>query len=99
MIGSGWPRPSAWCCGPPDENRLVLRDALSDLRYRLRSVFRRSDVERDLADEIRFHLERETEKLVTKGVAPDEARRQARLAFGGWSRPRKPPGMRAACGG
>ncbi len=61
----------------------MLRDALSDLRYRLRSVFRRSDVERDLADEIRFHLERETEKLVTKGVAPDEARRQARLAFGG----------------
>ena len=31
----------------------MLRDLLSDLRFRLRAVFRRSDVERELAEEIR----------------------------------------------
>ena len=63
----------------------MLRDLLSDLRYRLRVLFRRDDAERDLADEVRFHLDREAEKLATQGKGPDEARRRARLAFGGWS--------------
>ena len=43
-------------------------------------------MDRDLDDELRFHLERETEKLVRGGVNPDDARRQARLAFGGVER-------------
>jgi predicted permease len=60
----------------------MLHDLVSDLRYRLRAVFRRSVVERELADEMRFHLEYETDRLIRAGVAPDEARRRARLAFG-----------------
>ena len=35
---------------------------LSDLRYRLRALFRRSRVERELDDELRFHLERQRDK-------------------------------------
>jgi predicted permease len=35
-----------------------------------------------LDDEIREHLERETEINIARGMLPDEARRQARLAFG-----------------
>ena len=35
-----------------------------------------------LDDEIRDHLDRETEINVARGMSPDEARRQARLAFG-----------------
>jgi predicted permease len=38
--------------------------------------------ERDLTDEIQFHLETETEDLIAAGVAPDEARRRALARFG-----------------
>ncbi|HWA15246.1 MAG TPA: ABC transporter permease, partial [Gemmatimonadales bacterium] len=56
---------------------------LSDLKYRLRSLFRREAMEQELHDELHFHLEREAAKLEQGGLAPDEARRQARIAFGG----------------
>jgi predicted permease len=56
---------------------------LSDLIYRLRSLFRRRQAEDDLRDELQYHLERETEKYIRTGVAPQEAERKARLAFGG----------------
>jgi putative ABC transport system permease protein len=60
----------------------MLRDLLSDLAYRLRAMTARKDAERDLDDELRAHLDHETERLIHDGVAPDEARRRARLAFG-----------------
>src|SRR5262249_24744492 len=53
---------------------------------RLRSLFlglsKRSDLENEMADEIRFHLQTRTEDLVRSGVAEAEARRRARLEFG-----------------
>jgi hypothetical protein len=58
----------------------------NDLRYRLRAVLRRDAVERELDDELRFHVEREAEKYVRAGVSPDEAARRARIAFGGVDR-------------
>jgi len=57
---------------------------LSDLRHRLRSLFHRDQVERDLDDELRFHLEHEIEKRVAHGMAYDDAVRDARLALGGF---------------
>ena len=59
---------------------------LSDLLYRLRALLRRGDMDRELDDELRFHLERETEKLVRAGMSQEDATRQARLAFGGVER-------------
>jgi predicted permease len=56
---------------------------LSDLRYRLRVLFRHKAVEEELDDELRFHFEREVEKYRKRGMSESEARRQARLAFGG----------------
>ena len=56
---------------------------LSDLRFRVRALFRREAVEAELDDELRFHFEEEVEKLERRGMSPEEARRQARLAFGG----------------
>jgi predicted permease len=56
---------------------------LSDLKYRLRAIFRRNTMERELATELQLHYEREVAKLVERGLSPDEARRQARLAIGG----------------
>ena len=55
---------------------------LDDLRFRLRTLRRRSAAEDDLDDELRFHLERATEQHMARGLSPREARRQARLAFG-----------------
>ena len=40
-------------------------------------------MEADLDEEIRLHVERETEAAIERGVPPDEARRRARLALGG----------------
>ncbi len=56
---------------------------LSDLLYRLRALFRRGAVEVEMDDELRAHLERQVEKYVQSGLSPDEARRRARLEFGG----------------
>src|SRR2546429_533783 len=43
----------------------------------------RSQVDHELDDELRDHLERATEEYVAKGMAPKEARRRARLDLGG----------------
>lgn len=56
---------------------------LSDLRIRLRSVFRRARVEQELDDEIRFHVEQQAEKYMRAGRSKEEALRQVRLEFGG----------------
>ena len=49
---------------------------------RLRSLTRRDDIEQGLDQEIRFHIERQTEKNLRAGMTPAEARRQAVLKFG-----------------
>jgi predicted permease len=56
---------------------------LNDLRYRLRAIFRRAQMERDLAAELEFHRDREVANLIARGLTPAEAQRQARLALGG----------------
>jgi predicted permease len=55
---------------------------LDDLRYRLRALFRRTTVEQELDEEIRFHFDRQVEKYVKSGMPEAEALRQARIAFG-----------------
>ena len=53
-------------------------------RARLRLLFARRAAESRMHDEFRFHVEMETDRLMrAKGLAPDEARRQALAAFGG----------------
>ena len=56
---------------------------VSSVRVWLREVFRRDRLERDMSKEMRFHLEQETELNVRRGLPLDEARRAARVAFGG----------------
>lgn len=58
----------------------------SDLKFRIRALFDRRAMERELDDELRFHLERETEKLAAAGLPRAEAERRARVAFGGVER-------------
>ncbi|HXI20981.1 MAG TPA: permease prefix domain 1-containing protein, partial [Gemmatimonadales bacterium] len=61
----------------------MLPELLSDFRYRFRALFQRADMERDLDDELRFHLEHEAAKYRREGVPAHEAMRRARIAFGG----------------
>src|SRR5215472_346438 len=56
---------------------------LSDILYRLRSLFRRGRVEEELDDELRFHFERAMAKGIHSGLTRDEAVRQARILIGG----------------
>ncbi|PYR92262.1 MAG: hypothetical protein DMF84_14225 [Acidobacteria bacterium] len=56
---------------------------VSDLLYRLRALLRGRAVERELEEELRFHLEQEIHRHVASGVSRDEATRSARIAFGG----------------
>jgi len=56
---------------------------LSDFLIRVRSLFLRKAVERELDDELRFHFERQVEKFVQSGMATQEVRRRARLMIGG----------------
>jgi len=41
---------------------------------RLQSWFRRRQIEGTVDDELRFHLEKETEQNITCGMSPEEAR-------------------------
>lgn len=50
---------------------------------RIRSTGRRDALSRGLDEEIRFHLDQQTEKHRRAGMTPDEARRKALLKFGG----------------
>ena len=59
---------------------------LDDLRYRLRAIFRRGALERELDDELRFHLEHHINAEMKNGHSREEAERRARLMFGGVDR-------------
>jgi len=49
-----------------------------------RVLWRSSQLDRDMQDEMRFHLQMEAERLAqARGLDPDEARRQASIRFGG----------------
>lgn len=62
---------------------------LDALRARLRAVFHDSSADRELGDEIRFHLDLETEKNLKLGMSPADARRVAIAHFGGVQRVRE----------
>jgi len=59
---------------------------LASLAERLWALVRRRDFEDDLDEELRFHLEMETEKNIALGMSPDEAKLRARKCFGGIAR-------------
>src|SRR6266571_2446050 len=46
------------------------------------NIFRRRKLYDDLSEEIRLHIEERAEQLMSAGMSPAEAQRQARLAFG-----------------
>ncbi len=56
----------------------------------LRALFRSDAVDREMDDEIRLHIDLETEELIRiEGLSPEEARRRALVQFGGVERTRE----------
>lgn len=53
------------------------------LRALLFAVFRRSEVDAEMDEELRAHIERRAEDLARGGMTPADASRRARIEFGG----------------
>jgi putative ABC transport system permease protein len=62
---------------------------LSEVRERMRAVLFRAREDRELDEELRFHVEMQTEENVRRGMGREEAGRQAVLAFGGLEKHRE----------
>jgi predicted permease len=60
--------------------------AVRSLIWRLGNVVRPSRTEREMGDELTFHIQSRAEDLVRKGLSATAAERQARLDFGGIER-------------
>src|SRR5580692_6561764 len=55
---------------------------LKKIRLRFRSLFQRAALERELDNELRFHLDRQVERNIAAGMNPEEARLAASREFG-----------------
>src|ERR1051325_12113593 len=59
---------------------------LNKLTLRLRALFHKTQMERELEEELRFHLEKEIEQNIARGMNAEEARLAALRSFGGVER-------------
>jgi hypothetical protein len=59
------------------------------LTRRIRALLRREEIECELDEELRFHIEKEIERNVARGMSPTEAQRAALVEFGGVERVRE----------
>ena len=60
-----------------------LEEWLYSLPLRLRSFFRSNQVDQEMKEELREHLDQQIRENIAKGMSPEEARRAALLAIGG----------------
>jgi predicted permease len=56
---------------------------LNRLKQRLRALLHKAEMERELDEELRFHLEKEREQNLARGMSREEARLAALRSFGG----------------
>lgn len=59
-----------------------LTEQVSELWLRVKALLRRKELERDLVDEIEFHITMRAEQRLSEGLNPSDARKQARRQFG-----------------
>src|SRR5262244_884655 len=71
----------AWCGWRRPEMRV--QHWFYTIPLRLRSIFRRRQVERDLDEELQYHLDRKIEESLSRGLDPAEARNAALRAMDG----------------
>jgi hypothetical protein len=56
---------------------------MNTILAKLRTLFRRKNLETEMADEMRQHLERRAQEKIADGLSPEEARYAAQREFGG----------------
>src|SRR5689334_11935965 len=61
---------------------MILREILRDLTLRMRALVAPRRVERELDEELSFHIDRETHKHIAAGLSPADARARALARFG-----------------
>ncbi|HXC42367.1 MAG TPA: ABC transporter permease [Candidatus Dormibacteraeota bacterium] len=59
---------------------------LDSLRFRIATLFQRSQMSADMEDELRSHVQHRADDLERSGLARAAAERQARIEFGGYQR-------------
>jgi predicted permease len=59
---------------------------LDSLRYRIAALFHRSQINADMEDELRSHIQLRADDLERSGLSRGEAERRARIEFGGRER-------------
>lgn len=59
---------------------------IAEVKERLRALLFSAREDRELEEEFRFHLDKETDSQLARGVSVEQARRRARVAFGGTDR-------------
>jgi putative ABC transport system permease protein len=59
------------------------------VRARLRGLLRKGSVEREMEEELRFHLRMRAQENARRGMPPEEAQRAALNSFGNWVRIRE----------
>src|SRR5512145_121275 len=62
---------------------MSLKNWWYSLPLRLRSIFHRPQVEHELEEELRYHLDMKIEENLAKGMSREEAHRDALIAMGG----------------
>jgi len=59
---------------------------LASIRSGLSAIFRRSETERELDEELRAHLQNRADDLERSGISQRDAQRRARIEFGGYQK-------------
>src|SRR5262249_43611972 len=82
-ISTCLPRGGSVFISVTEVSTMRLQHWLYKLPLRIRSLFRRRAVEQELDEEIRYHIERQTNEYSAGGMPPEEARYAAMHAFPG----------------
>ena len=60
--------------------------AIRGVGERVRALFNKEELDSQMDEELRFHIQKETEKNIRAGMDPAQAHRSAKIAFGGVER-------------
>jgi predicted permease len=69
--------------------RFPVFSRFDSLRFRIAALFRRSQVNAEMEEELRSHIQHRADDLERSGLARSEAERLARIEFGGYERYRQ----------
>src|SRR3954447_21901512 len=66
----------------------LIKGPINGLTRRVHALFHKESLDQELEDELRFHIEKETEANIGRGMTAEEARLAALRSFGGMEKVR-----------